>query len=149
MVNKNIVILLSAIILLSYFVYADTNQEYNLYSGCSLRATNGQTYINNNSFSGENKFSMQITTGKSTKGSGTFLSQIGRERMTYKFKVNQATLISGHTIWVNVSGTFTDSNKNKFKEDAIILLDRRMNDINITSTSIFAKNMNALSLRRC
>jgi hypothetical protein len=114
---------------------------------CSIRAEEGLVEINNVEFDARNKLSLFASHGNSRNSKGTFTAQERRERISYKFTVDEARRTTGDVIYFDVHGELR-SNREITQESATIIFNTKTLELEIRGDTFNVSGM-SVNFARC
>lgn len=107
---------------------------------CSVRATNGETIIEGETFDARNKLSLYSSRGNSRNSKGLFTAQDRRDRISYKFIVDEARRTTGDVIYFRVHGELM-INRVASQEAATIIYNTQTFELQIIGDSLNVSDM--------
>jgi hypothetical protein len=117
-------------------------------AGCSVRAKGGIMIVGNDSL-GDGKLSFHVPLGNADNGKGSLTGQIGRERFSYEFDMDELLVNNNKTAKIKIIGELKINNEKKVPENAIIIFDKLNNKASIENNNIKIENMNVYFRKNC
>ncbi|MFA7707681.1 MAG: hypothetical protein WCX73_01915 [Candidatus Pacearchaeota archaeon] len=116
-------------------------------NGCSIRAKNGDIYVNGSLFGTNIKLNMNFK--NAGKGQGSITSQAQKSRFAYTFKTKDVLAVNGSNFQVEASGYYK-LNKTKFdSEDAIFYIDVKNKKMDVVGENFVINDMDITFSTKC
>ncbi|MFA5173576.1 MAG: hypothetical protein WC438_00155 [Candidatus Pacearchaeota archaeon] len=115
-------------------------QDLNI-NGCSIRAKNGEVYIQGDYLGDNSKISFNFNLKNAVNGKGTLTAQKGKTRISYKFNVVEILDSNDSIITIKVKGDYKVNRSKKIQEEAVIYIDKEINTINLVGEDIEINDM--------
>jgi len=107
---------------------------------CSIRAEGGEATYAQESFTQNNRLSLNSPLNKANDGEGGFTTQKDRTRLSYDFDVNGAAR-SGNVIMFNVNGIIKKNPNQKANDNAIITFNMQTLQLTLNGDNLDINNM--------
>ena len=115
---------------------------------CSLRALNGIVSVEDKEFN-TNNLNFYVSTKNAQRGGGSIVSQTGRDRFTYSFKIKEDLLEDQDQLVVLISGKYRVGRATDSIETAVFTLNKKTKQISIIGPNIHVENMSATFMMGC
>lgn len=116
--------------------------------GCSFRGEDGILEVNG-FLTSNNKLNLNIANKKAVNSKGYLYSQVGKNRISYKFKIESIISNSDEKAEILVDGNYKIGRNGKINEEVIITLDKVNNKIYADGDTISIKDMEIKFIKNC
>ncbi|MDP2925705.1 MAG: hypothetical protein Q8N99_05010 [Nanoarchaeota archaeon] len=120
-----------------------------LYESCSIRAKDGNAYIEDTNYGQSNKLNFYLAGPKARKGEGFVNGQKGRTTYNFKFKVNDIIDKDSNLTIISVTGKYKVGIGAFKNENAVIVLNKKKSTVNIIGENVNIAYMNINFMNGC